>query len=181
VYRIVIRTCGTVAAVGTVIYGTISVAAAVEGPDSTLHIPARLHALVLAALILTTIVSASGWLIRSANRTSAATDIRRVVAAELKTALDTAGEELAATVTHEVAGLLEQRLHKVADKTAAAATSRTIAAVREIAAAERELLMADLEAFLETVRLRAHTGGMVAEATSRNGNVASISRATRET
>jgi len=181
VYRIVIRSCGTVAAVGTVIYGTISVAAAVEGPDSALHIPARLHAVVLAALVLATIVGASGWLIRSANRASAATDIRRVVAAELKTALDAAGDELAATVTTEVAGLLEQRLHKVADKTAAAATTRTIAAVREIAAAERELLMADLEAIVEAVRLRAHTGGMVAEATSRaNGTVASISR-TRET
>ncbi len=175
-YRTVIRSCGTVAAVGAVVYCTISVAAAVDGPDSSLNIPHRLNILILTALILAVIVSTSGWLIRTANRHSATTDIRRVVAAELETALEAAGEKLAAAVTHDVAGLLEQRLHKVAEKTAKDATARTVAAVTAIAGAERDIILSDLDSRIESWLKRTQTMWMIAETNGRTGNgtVASI-------
>lgn len=175
-FRIVMRTCAAAATVGCVVYATIAIAAVIDGPTA-LQIPIRVNAIVLSALTLTATLATAAWLIKAGNRDSAIKDIRPIIAAELKVALGEAASQLAASVTHDVAGLLEQRLHKVAEKTAAAATARTAAAVREIAAAERDGLVEDLTALIETGLSRAHTGGMITESDRRipNGNVASIS------
>jgi hypothetical protein len=175
VYRLVMWISG-LAAFGTVIYATIAIAAAVEGPDSALHIPTQINTVVVATLGLTFVLAGTAWLIRSGNRDTAAQDIRPIVAAELEAALRAASDRLAAAVTHDVAGLLEQRLQKVADKTAAGATARTVTAVREIAAAEREAILNDLDTRMESWLKRAQTMWMIAETGSRagNGTVASI-------
>lgn len=148
-YRIVMRSCGAVAALGCVIYVMSLIFAQIDGPGGV-EIPSRFGSIVTAVTLLCAIVSIVGWMIQW--------QAKRV------------GQQIAAEATVALAGVLEQQLRKSAEQTAGKATAYTIATVREMLDQQCEVI--------EIALGRAHTRGMVSEAASRangGGNVASLS------
>lgn len=148
-YRIVMRSCGAIAAFGCVVYTMSLIFAQIDGPGGV-EIPARFGAVVISITVLCAVVSIVGWMIQW--------QARRV------------GQQIAAEATLAVAGVLEQQLRKSAEQTASKATAYMIATVREMLDQQCEVI--------EIALGRAHTRGMVSEAANRangGGNVASIS------
>lgn len=154
-YRFIVRSCGTTAAGCAVFYVMTLIGTAVD-PEG-IRMPRQLGTILLTVTIVGALVAVHGWQVQAAARRSA--------------------ERIAATVTHSVAGTLEQLLYRVAERTAGAAHDQLVAAIREVAAGVRADLSNSLGEQVETWLDRAHTRGMIDEAAGRsNGTVSSISR-----
>lgn len=145
-YKIVMRGCGLLAGTVAVVYITTLWVAWADGPGG-FEVSPRVGAIAASVAVLGGVLSVAGWMIRSESRASSS--------------------RIAAEVSITVAGVLEQRLHKVAERTAGQSSDRLVEVMHEIA----DGLRADVETWLD----RAHTRGMIDEAGHRgNGTVASI-------
>lgn len=165
-YRVVMRSCGAVAALGCVIYVMSIVFTRIDGPGGV-EVPDQFGVVTVSITVLCAMVSLAGWMIRSDNKASARRDIQPLIAAET----DRAAREVAAEVTLAVAGVLEQQLVRCAERTAERSRTAVISAVRQ--------MLDDQAEVIENAVSRAHTRGMIAaEVNGRangGGNVASIS------
>lgn len=147
-YKIVMRGCGLVAGTVAVVYITTLWVAWADGPTG-FEVPIGLGAIAASVAVLGGVLSVVGWMIRAESRASST--------------------RIATEVSLTVAGVLEHRLHKVAETTA----GRSHDSLVEVMHGLTDGLRADVETWLN----RAHTRGMVDEAGHRpgSGNVASIS------
>lgn len=146
-YKIVMRGCGLLAGTVAVVYITTLWVASIDGPAG-FEVSARVGAIAASVAVLGGVLSVAGWMIRSESRASSS--------------------RIATEVSLTVAGVLEQRLHKVAETTAGRSHDSLVEVMHELT----DGLRADVETWLG----RAHTRGMVDEAGHRggNGSVASI-------
>lgn len=165
-YRIVMRSCGAVAALGAVVYIMSLIFTGIDGPGG-IEMPDQFGVVTISITVLCGIVALAGWMIRSDNKASAQRDIRPLIAVET----DRAAKQVAAEVTLAVAGVLEQQLVRYAEQTAERSRTAVISAVRQ--------MLDDQAEVIENAVSRAHTRGMIAaEVNSRangGGNVASLS------
>jgi len=155
----VIRFCGTVAALAVLIYTMALIFSAIDPAGIRMSAPVGSVLLTIAAV--NTLIAVNGWQVRAG--------VRQETPA--------AAERIAAAVSLTVLGAMEQRMYKVAEHTAGTAHDQLVAAIREVAAGVSADLTDSLGGRVETWLGRAHTRGMIEEATGRpNGTVSSIAR-----
>lgn len=150
-YKIVMRSCGAIAAFGCVVYTMSLIFAQIDGPGGV-EIPARFGAVVISITVLCAIISIVGWMIQWQ--------------------AESVGRQIATEATLAVAGVLEQQLVKCAERTAEHSRTAVILAVRQ--------MLDDLTEVIENAVNRTHTRSMIiGEVNGRasgGGNVASIGR-----
>lgn len=161
-YSAVIRVCGTVAALATLIYTMWLIFVALDPAGLTM--PRRLGAILVSVAIINALVATTGWQVRAGLRLESAVMADRIAAA----------------VTLAVVGAIEARMYKVAEKTAGTAHDELVRAIREVADGVTAELSDSLGGRVETWLGRAHTQGMIDENRPRPNGVASIN-ARRET
>lgn len=145
-YKIVVWGCGLIAAAVALIYGTTLAVADADGPGGY-EVSATAGALAVSVAVLCGVLSVVGWMIYANGKATSA--------------------RIAADVSHAIAGVLDQRLHKVADQTADRSHDSLVQVMQEMADA--------LRADFKVAAKRVHTQGMVDEANARLGdNVSSI-------
>lgn len=154
-YRFYLKACGITAGLAAVVYAMALIFAAIDPVG--VHMSPRVGTILLTVTATCTLLAITGW---------------QHLASE---------DRIAAAVTVAVIGVLEQRMVKVAERTAGNAHDQLVTAIREVADGVAADLTTSLGSGVESWLSRAHTQGMIAEAGSRpNGSVTHLAAGRRE-
>jgi hypothetical protein len=154
-YRRTMISCAVVAVIAGSVYAALTIAAAAEGPGSSLAWSWRLNNILLLIIVVPALIAAQMWLTHCA-----------------VTASD---DRIAAAVTVEVVGHLEGRMTKVAEQAATAGRKQLVDMLRR----ELRELSEEIQAALAGAKMHGAAESLMFEAQTRmrdaaNGNVSTI-------